>query len=189
MDRDPHSRLQRRVAGYHDIRLDGISDLLSRAPGSSVMDIGCNRGLVGFEFANNGARVVHGCDVWTDGIATARELFADLRAVESRFEVVDLTIGPAAMKVFDKTKYDIVLLLATYHKIKRVMDKDLLAELIAELGNRTIRYFAWRSTERDHVGNEQERKALDKTLNKVGLSCVQWSSISDLGPAAIWERK
>lgn len=188
VERSPHG-LQRRVAGYHDIRLDGIGDILFRARGASVLDIGCNRGLVGFEFANNGARLVHGCDNFEDGVRTARELFADLRAVESRFEVVDLTIGAEAMAPFGKQQYDMVLLLATYHKLRRIMDAELLAGLVRDLGNRTIRYFAWRSTARDHENNIEERKRLDKTLNSVGLTCVQLSHISDLGPGAIWERK
>ena len=64
--------LQRRVAGYHDIRLDGILDLTIRAKGASVLDVGCNRGLVAFEMANNGARVVHGCDNYAPGVETAR---------------------------------------------------------------------------------------------------------------------
>ena len=30
-------KVQRRVAGWHDIRLDGISDLVMRARGASVL--------------------------------------------------------------------------------------------------------------------------------------------------------
>ena len=118
-------RLMRRVQGYHDLRLDGIGDLLHRARGASVFDIGCNRGLAGFEFAYNGADRVMGCDYYEDGIITCRHLFADLRAVKSRFEVVDLTGGEAALrKAFGSDtdlKHDIVLMLATYHKLIRSM--------------------------------------------------------------------
>lgn len=64
------NKLMRRVAGYHDIRLDGMLDLVIRARGASVMDVGCNRGLVGFEMANNGATLVHGCDNFAEGIDT-----------------------------------------------------------------------------------------------------------------------
>src|SRR5678810_812408 len=88
-------KIQRRVAGYHDIRMDGMTDLVIRARDKRVMDIGCNRGLVSFEMANNGAALVHGCDIYKEGIAAAREIFADLRSVRSQFEVVDLTQGPA----------------------------------------------------------------------------------------------
>jgi ribosomal protein L11 methylase PrmA len=71
-----------------------MTDLVLRAKGKSVFDIGCNRGMVGYQFAEQGAAVVHGCDNYEMGIQTAREVFADLRFVEGRFEVVDLTQGP-----------------------------------------------------------------------------------------------
>ena len=178
-------RLMRRVQGYHDLRLDGISDLLHRARGASIFDIGCNRGLAGFEFASNGADRVMGCDYYEDGIITCRHLFADLRAVKSRFEVVDLTGGEAALrKAFGSDtdlKHDIVLMLATYHKLIRSMPTSALSELIRFFGNKTAKYFAWR-------GYETELTSLDYDLGRAGLKRIQTSMISDIQPAAIWAR-
>lgn len=180
----------RRVAGYHDIRLDGISDLVIRARGASVFDIGCNRGLVGFEMANNGATVVHGCDNYEEGIRTARELFADLRACQSRFEVVDLTGGSdAVLKAFGDVSYDITLCLATYHKLKRIMDAEALSALMRYFGKRTSHYFGWRGTSFDTKANEDEIAALDKDMKAAGLKRIHTSYISDeLGVACIWKR-
>jgi SAM-dependent methyltransferase len=183
------TKLQRRVAGHHDIRMDGMIDLVMRARGAAVMDIGCNRGLVGFEFANNGAALVHGCDNYEAGIRTAREVFIDLRAVESRFEVVDLLGGPAALAPFGDQRYDIMLLLATYHKLKRVMSADKLSELMMHLAGRTSRWFAWRGTSDKPKENEQEMAALDRDLGECRFRRVQTSTISDLGLAAIWARQ
>src|SRR6266576_6992567 len=166
-------KLMRRVAGAHDIRMDGISDLVLRARGAAVLDVGCNRGLVGFEFANNGARLVHGCDLYEPGIATAREIFIDLRNVQARFEVVDLTRGPEALNLFGGTPYDIVLLLATYHKLKRVMRADALSELMRKLGNLTITYFGWRSMSNDRGESVKEMMQLDCDLGLVGLKRIQ----------------
>ena len=180
-------QMTRRVAGYHDLRLDGISDLLFRARDASVLDIGCNRGLVSFEFANNGAALVHGCDYYKEGVHTACELFADILGVKSHFEVVDLTGGPAALKkAFGrdyKSRYDIVLFLAVYHKLKRQMaDKDLFA-LVKHLGERAGRYFAWR-------GAHPEDDEIAPALKKAGLTLIQTSEISNtIGPAAIWARR
>jgi SAM-dependent methyltransferase len=180
--------LQRRVAGYHDIRMDGMTDLVIRAKGKSVFDIGCNRGLVAFEFANNGAAVCHGCDVWEPGVLFARELFADLRAVRSKFEVVDLT-QPEPLSPFGTQRYDIVVMLATYHKLKRVMPAEGLAALIRMFGARTSGYFAWRATSDKPAENEQEMAALDRDLGSAGLRRVHTSYLSkELGVAAIWER-
>jgi SAM-dependent methyltransferase len=179
-------RLMRRVQGYHDLRLDGIGDLLHRARGASVLDIGCNRGLAGFEFAYNGASRVMGMDNYEDGIIAARHIFCDLRSVEHRFEVVDLTGGEKAIRAaFGKdadAKHDIVLMLATYHKLKRIMPAGDLSKLMKFFGMRTSRYFGWR-------GYEEEIAAIDRDFQDVGLVRIHTSMISDIQPAAIWARK
>jgi hypothetical protein len=178
--------LMRRVQGHHDLRLDGIGDLLHRARGASVLDIGCNRGLAGFEFAYNGAERVMGMDNYEDGITTCRHLFCDLRSVKHRFEVVDLTGGePAIRKAFGKDadlSHDIVLMLATYHKLKRIMSKGELDSLMRYFGKVTKKYFGWR-------GYEEEISVLDDVLGGVGLTRIHTSMISDIQPAAIWMRK
>jgi SAM-dependent methyltransferase len=180
--------MARRVAGYHDIRMDGMLDLVVRARGTSVLDIGCNRGLVGFEMANNGARLVHGCDIYEEGIVTARHLFADLRFVESRFECVDLSEGPRAMLVFGDVRYDIVLMLATYHKLKRIMEPVALDLLMRGFAERTVKWFGWRATSDKPGENEAEMKNLDRQLSP--LQRIHTSYISKtLGVAAIWERQ
>lgn len=182
-------RIERRVAGYHDIRMDGMTDLVVRARGASVLDVGCNRGLVGFEMANNGAKIVHGCDNYELGILTAKELFSDLRAVESQFEVVDLSQGPHALKPFGARRYDIVLMLATYHKLKRVMPAALLSKLMRDLGSRTIRYFGWRGTSTQVAENEAEMATLDADLGGAALQRIHTSRISsELGLCAVWAR-
>lgn len=182
-------RLHRRVAGWHDIRLDGITDLLLRAPGASVMDIGCNRGLVGFEFFANGATLVHGCDNYVDGIETANHLFCDFRNCESKFEVVDLSQGYVALAPFGPQRYDIVVMLATYHKLNRIMAAETLSALMREIGNRTIKYFGWRATSEKYQENEIEMHKIDEDMASCSLKRIHTSYISEqLGVAAIWRR-
>ncbi len=186
---DTDKRLYRRVAGWHDIRLDGLTDLLLRAPGASVFDIGCNRGLVGFEFFANGASVVHGCDIYADGITTARHLFCDLRNCQSQFEVIDLSKGVRSLEPFGDRKYDVTLMLATYHKLKRVMEPQDLTDLVVLFAKRTNRYFAWRGTSDKNAENQQEIFALDRDLATTDMKRIHTSNISkELGVAAIWER-
>src|SRR5690349_284730 len=187
---ESEKQLQRRVAGHHDIRMDGMTDLVCRAKGASVFDIGCNRGLVGFEFANNGAAVVAGCDSYEPGIKFARELFIDLRAVKSQFEVVDLTGGPDAVRAaFGEQTYDMVLCLATYHKLKRIMGAGALSLLMRHFGKRALNYFAWRGTTERPTENNEEMRQLDIDLKEAGLKRIHTSSISEqLGLCAIWKR-
>jgi len=182
-------RVQRRVAGYFNFRLDGIGDILGRARGKSVLDIGCNRGMVSYDFVQNGATLVHGCDIYEAGIAAAREAYADFREVESRFEVVDLTEGPKALSVFGDQQYDFTLCLATYHKLKRAMDRKALSALMKHIGQRTKGYFAWRATSDKPDENDEEMEALDHDLGEVGLVRIHTSYISqELGVAALWAR-
>src|SRR5262252_8754013 len=114
--------IQRRCISYSAFRLDGLADLYARSHGASVLDIGCNRGWVSFDLCLHGAAVVHGLDSSEVTIATAREWFADFRSVDSRFEIVDLQGGAGAIKrAFGESyrqEYDIVLMLAVYHKLR-----------------------------------------------------------------------
>jgi hypothetical protein len=133
---------------------------------------------------------VHGCDNYELGIRVANELFADLRAVEAKFEVVDLSKGVRALAPFAKgDPYDIVLMLATYHKIQRQMKPEVLSELMRHIGSRTAQYFGWRGTSNDPQENEREMATLDRDLGAVDLRRVHTSYLSvELGVAAIWRR-
>jgi SAM-dependent methyltransferase len=186
-DWDEHG-IQRRVAGHHDFRLDGVADILSRSRGAAVLDLGCNRGMVCLEFAHHGANLVHGCDVYEKGIQTAKEVFADIRQTGSKFGVVDLTVNGALETFVAGQKYDIVLMLATYHKLKRLLEPNALSQFMRILAGMTGRYFVWRGPiSREEA--EAEAKQIDKDLKDSGFRRVQTSTISHtIGMAAIWER-
>src|SRR5262249_4948832 len=119
----------RRVVGKHSVRLNGLTDLLFHAPGASVLDVGCNRGIQLYEMYLNGARLVQGVDLAPDAIEAARAIFADEVGVQAQFEVGDLTRGAAALAPFGDGAYDIVMMIATYHKLARAPSKAY-----AELG-------------------------------------------------------
>ena len=173
-------------------RLDGLSDLLSRAHGCSVFDVGCNRGRVAYEFERFGATTVHGCDNYETGMLVANEWFADLRGVDAQFRVVDLKEGPSAvLKAFgDKLLpgYHFVLMLAVYHKLRRIMAQQRLLELVEFFASRTGTFFVWR-------GSEEERSEFEPVLRKFDL--VHWSMISEAEhdgkmtpqPCAVWKRR
>jgi SAM-dependent methyltransferase len=177
-------KIPARALGWYCDKLDGLSDLLARARGASVLDIGCNRGLISLQFAIAGADAVHGCDIFEPGVQIARQNLSEFPAA-SRFEVVDLTGGaPALEDAFGlsyRSKYDIVLLLAVYHKLRRVMAREDLTALVWHLAARTGKYFAYRSL-------PEEVEELDAILTDAGLRRVQFSEISMVmeNPAAIW---
>jgi SAM-dependent methyltransferase len=174
--------VRRVVAGLHDVRFDGLNDLLLRAAGRSVLDVGCNRGHTLYDFALNGAKLVHGCDIFGPGMAAARQWFAEVRECESRFEAVDLTKGPASLSVFGDQRYDIVLMIGVYHKLKREMTAELLSQLMIALGHRTIGFFGFN-------GFVEELLQIDLDMEAAGLKRIHTSEIAKIGcPAAIWRR-
>ena len=178
------THLVRRVVGIHEIRFDGLSDLLLRAHGASVFDVGCNRGHVGWDFAMNGASIVHGCDIHGPSVQCARLWFSEHPHVESKFEVVDLTKGPDAIKeTFPTGQYDIVLLLGVQHKLKRTMKADQISELIKYLGERTLTYFAWN-------GDGNDLDLAEDALEGTGLETVHYSELNKpKWPSVIWKRR
>lgn len=183
------NKLMRRVQGYHNFRLDGAADILSRAKEASVLDLGCSRGQVGHDFVNNGARILHGCDIDPEAIACARAWFKDFRRVECKHEVVDLSKPGALHATFGTQRYDIVLMVATYHKLKRVMSQKDLTELIKDIGDRTLKWFVWRGTSDKQDENEAEMRSLDRDLEPVGLRRCHTSTLSlQLHLIAVWRR-
>ena len=176
--------------------MDGLHDLVVRAPGMSVIDIGMNRGLNAYEMMDAGARLVHGCDLAPDCVTFAREMFADLDpfTCQSQFEVVDLTKGITAFAPFGDAGWDIVLFIGVYHKLKRApskpyldlgatpMSAEELSQLMTDLGRRTNRYLGFR-------GDLHDIPQIDDDLHKAGLRRVALSEISALGPTAIYRRE
>ena len=190
--------IQRRAINFSAFRLDGLCDLCPRMPGASVFDVGCNYGDVSDDCAFYGARVVHGCDNFKDGVFVANARLSGNRAVEARFEVVDLIGGTAAIKqAFGESyrkEYDFMLMLAVYHKLRRVMKLDDLLYLVDHLAHHTGKFFVWR-------GSAEEKAEFEPVLLKRNFRLVHYSTISEAKnsyteanasvvpqPAAIWSR-
>jgi 2-polyprenyl-3-methyl-5-hydroxy-6-metoxy-1,4-benzoquinol methylase len=182
-DYRPASEFAGYVRGAHQDRLSGMSDLLRCAQGASVLDIGANHGLISFEFARHGASVVHGCDIHKKGVDTAREIFAEVQT-PSRFEVVDLTAGPAVLETAFapdyRSRYDIILFLGVYHLLKQQTSNRVVEELVHHLVDRTQRFFVTRTRMRDE---------LRTILADTGLQNVHFSALSYVvSPLEIWAR-
>lgn len=174
----------RSMAGFHGDRLSGLHDLLHRAAGASVLDIAMNHGLIGFEFARKGAALVHGCDRHEPAVNAARGIFSEL-PIPSRFEVVDLARGaPALEKAFGQDllpRYDIVLFLGIYHKLKAQTSDAVIGELVRRLASRAAQFFAARTPQADELGT---------LLAAAGLRRCHVSALStcaDLSPLEIWQ--
>ena len=182
----PAGSNEARVAGYYPDRLSGLADFLPMARGCSVLDIGCNRGLVAFEFARYGARLVHGCDIYGEGIRTAAEIFKELDVV-SRFETVDLDLAKGSSELeiafgsqYEPT-YDIVLYLGVHHHLRKKITLAELGALVRHLAGKAAQYFVCRAPSLDEV---------DQLVVSAGLARVHFSRLSHaVSSLAIWEKR
>ena len=172
----------RTVYGFHGDRLAGLRDLIQFSRGMSVLDIAMNHGLVSLELARRGVSLVHGCDYHEPGVLVARAIFAEFK-IPSRFEVVDLTGGSEALQVAFGSdylpRYDIVLFLGIYHKLK-----DQTSDAVIErISPRAGVYFVVRAASSALLDE------LGPMLSDAGLRKVQFSALSAVvGPMEIWQR-
>src|SRR5262245_37848958 len=131
--------IQRCCISHSGFRLDGLGDLLARMRGASVFDLGANRGHVSLDCMAYGATTLHGVELNKDRCRVCNENFADYRHVKARFEPVDLTGGPRAIKqAFGSdylAEYDFILMLAVYHKLHRAMPTNDLLFLVDHLAH------------------------------------------------------
>jgi len=178
----------RALFGYHIDRMNGLSDFLPMARGKTVLDVGCDRGLISLAFAMNGATLVHGCDKYAMGVQSARQVLNEA-GTTAHFEVVDLTGGfKALQEAFAgdlHERYDIVLFLSMYHILKNRMADDQLLDLVRTLIERSGRYFIYRRS-----ATQQGYQLMDRLVEDSGLVLTHYSWFSkNVGPLLIYERR
>jgi len=106
------------------------------------------KGLVSYEFARHGSKIIHGLEKSMSMVLFSKRLFRDL-PVESEFYQADLSIsGNEFIKKHQSVlldEYDIVLFLGVYHHLKNQMKENDLHELVEVLLAKTKKYFGVRT--------------------------------------------
>ena len=176
----------RTVYGFHGDRLAGLRDLFQYAAGMSVLDVAMNHGLVSLELARRGVSLVHGCDYHEPAVSAARCIFAEFR-MPSRFELVDLTGGSEALQAAFGAdylpRYDIVLFLGIYHKLKEQTSGAVIERLVRDLAMQASHYFVVRAASSTMLDE------LAPMLRDAGMRKVHFSALSlVVGPMEIWQR-
>lgn len=113
----------RLVRGGAEQRLFGLGPLLEVAVGKTVLDIGCHVGTVAEAFAQRGAALIHGVDIYRPGLRQARDRLLAYKT-RSRIKRCDLVGGVAALRVSIPKlarSYDIVLYLGMHHHLAHQM--------------------------------------------------------------------
>ncbi len=129
-------------------RLRGLEFVLAKCAGCDVLDIGSNEGLVSYEFARNGARLIHGFERDERMVGFAQRLFRDV-PIEGRFVAADLAIsGKEFAEKYGQlllAQYDVVLFLGVYHHLRRQGPMENLHSLIEVLLDKAKHWFVVRT--------------------------------------------
>jgi 2-polyprenyl-3-methyl-5-hydroxy-6-metoxy-1,4-benzoquinol methylase len=102
--------------------------------GKTVLDAGCNVGILAYEIAKLGPSFIHAIDGSQPELDAARLI---LRSVEipTRVDFVDLA-GDARLRAILEPAYDIVQLLAVYQHVQRVRGDAAAGRMLATLAER-----------------------------------------------------
>lgn len=125
-------------------RLAGLQDLLKESPGATVLDLGAAEGIIGREFANRGASLIHGFELSTDRVLTADRLLRHSVVPEHAVRQADLSDWAAFEhdnRDLLRDQYDIVLFLGLYHHLPADRRPDSLRQALA----RCRKHFALRT--------------------------------------------
>ena len=102
--------------GTWDHRLAGLFECGVDYHGKSILDAGCNIGIIAYEIAKHRPSFIHGIDNYRRGISVARHIFQAVD-VSSRFDVADLTNERKLRRLLQQ-RYEIVLLLSVWQNIR-----------------------------------------------------------------------
>jgi ribosomal protein L11 methylase PrmA len=162
---------------YEDVLASGVE-----FGGRSVLDAGCNVGIVAYEIAKRGPAFIHGVDVDGFSVQAAREIFHAV-PVRSRFERLDLT-RPGRLEAGLEPSYDVVLLLSVYQPIQKKVGTERANSMVAALAARCREHFIVR------VG-EGFRDMLTPPLLAAGflLSHDGVKARTDFSPISIFSRE
>ena len=112
-------------------RLEGVTDACGPLRGKSLLDIGCNMGIVGYELCKQRPASYHGVETLAPHCDIARGIFSAVE-VPSEFHTIDIT-DTAARTASLRPAYDTVLYLAVHHHLVRDAGRDRAEETARDL--------------------------------------------------------
>jgi 2-polyprenyl-3-methyl-5-hydroxy-6-metoxy-1,4-benzoquinol methylase len=142
------SVLGTRVGRSWPQRLDHLLACQVDYRGKSVLDAGCNVGILAYEIAKLGPAFIHAIDGSPPVLDAARVV---LRSVEvpTRVDLVDLA-DDARLRALLEPSYDIVQVLAVYQHVLRGRGDDAARRMLATLAEHCSKTFI-AATQPDHI--------------------------------------
>ena len=165
-------------------RFVGLEPVFERCPGATVLGIGSCEGLIAYECARHGARLVHGFEIDPALVDFARRLFGNV-PVESHFARHDFSSGfedfERRFAAVLRPRYDLVLYLGVHHHLKKVMSAEALDTLVRGLLARAEAIFAVRT---------DLLPELEATIREAGFEGIsETASDGKVGRLAIYRRR
>lgn len=172
------------MAGSQFGRLVGLEPLSVICQDRSVLDVGSHRGLISYEVARFGAALIHGIDLYPQGIEAAQEIFKD-SGIPTAFAQFDLSLGRDA--ILDALgdmllpSYDVILMLAVLQHLRRQMERDAADDLLDLFVERAGTYLVIRMPNIESVHQQ---------ISRHGFRSVYFNDIDrKLSPVVIYERQ
>jgi ribosomal protein L11 methylase PrmA len=149
--------------GDWQTRNRGLFELNVDYRGKSILDAGCNLGIVGYEISKQGPSFYHGLDIYPPALSVARAIFSGV-PVEHRFDRVDLGNEKQIAAVL-KPAYDIVIFLAVFGHIANKYGETAAASTLRALAARCRQSFV-------ATGTGRWEKAVVEALQDSGFRVV-----------------
>ena len=131
--------------GNWEHRLAGVFDCNVDFSGKTILDAGCNVGIIDYEIAKRSPAFIHGIDSYWGGINAARHIFHGVD-VESRFDVADITNDRKLRRLL-RPSYDIVIMMAVWQHIRTARGQAVADRVVATLAEHCTGVFIVRIKE------------------------------------------
>lgn len=128
--------------GHWDDRVAGLVELELPVEGASILDIGCNMGILGYELCKLSPSFYHGVERMRVHAFVARMIFQGVR-VEHKIDRINVGRKKVREKVL-RDSYDIVLYLAVHQHIKKQIGEAAANEIFVDLLKRSRRCLVFR---------------------------------------------
>jgi len=132
--------------GDWQTRNQALFELTVDYRGKTILDAGCNLGIVGYEISKQGPSFYHGLDIYAPALRVARAIFSGV-SVEHQFDRVDLG-DERELEAVLKPAYDVVIFLAVFGHIANKYGDGAAERTIRTLAGRCRSTFVTTGTGR-----------------------------------------
>lgn len=139
----------RSFQGTWSDRVANLFDLDVVFEGSSVLDVGCNMGIVGLEVCKHLPKKYHGIERMAAHHFIAQSVFQGAE-IPNRVDRININSKKERDNILDST-YDVVLYLAVHQHLKKQAGQEVATATLEDLLARCSKYFVFRGPDIEEV--------------------------------------